>query len=682
MLVINNGLSIKILTLFVFLIIIYGGNNVYCQPINDKDKILLEEAKNLNQSAQELLDKANALFSEIAILEKNPTKQSKKIAKRNDKAIDYQIKAFEQQKEANIITYQIYNKYINQAKNKSHTETSSTVKANLLVEQAEQFFYQAEMLRIDAYAIMDEQKTEKRDKLKEAQEHERLGLEKQYEAYRIFYDLGQEENLTTLVTKPGDTNVVINESLLNEYLKYLARTNETTTLEKIRNIAFSDSVTSENIRKQWDDYLYNYEKPIAQYRNNDTPPVSIEENEFVATSKDDSLLETSEPVKETISGQTESTIYKVQIAADKKPVSQGTLQKIYSSDKKVEVSEKDGWFNYSIGNFDSFAQAEAFKNTLGVENAFVVTIKDVDEPRTDKPLVIDIDKRAPNKTETGFQFRVQIAASKTILSYQKLKSIYSGSKKINQYTEDGWYKYAIGKFSNYNEAKTLMQQCGVKDAFIVSSYNGEKVPLYLAKRGIKPTKEKPAPSQEKIIFKVQIAADTKPLSSSKLHQIYSGYHSIESFTEDGWYKYSIGELNTFDQANKLRKECNVKGAFIIAFKNGKKINVLEAKKIAKDCYTPKIINDWQKDNNQILFRVQVAASKIELTPSQLKQKFCDEKYIYVSYENPWYKYAVGNFSNYKDANRMKERINVPGAFVVAYQYGEKLDIKQAINKIQ
>jgi hypothetical protein len=31
---------------------------------------------------------------------------------------------------------------------------------------------------------------------------------------------------------------------------------------------------------------------------------------------------------------------------------------------------------------------------------------------------------------------------------------------------------------------------------------------------------------------------------------------------------------------------------------------------------------------------------------------------------------------------MKERINVPGAFVVAYQYGEKLDIKQAINKIQ
>ncbi|MEE4197977.1 MAG: SPOR domain-containing protein [Bacteroidales bacterium] len=679
MLRISDYLKSKITHLLIFLSLAGAQHDALSQTFSAEDKTSLEEAKTLNQSAQELLNEANGLFSEIAILENNATKNSKKISRLNNKAIDLQLKALEQQKEANILTYQVYRKQITQKSNSDALEGSLKVKANLLIEQAEKFFYQAEMLRIDAYALKDDQKSERRDKLKEAQEYERIGLEKQQEAYQILYQEPGEENLHSLVSKPGDSLVVINEALLQEYLHYLSSTNETTTLDQLRKVAFSDSVSSVRLRKQWDDYLYNFEKTLAHQES--TVPESPDDSadDFALSEKEPKPSEKSESFAENLSETSEKNIYKVQIAADKKPVSQGTLQKIYSSDKKVEVSEKDGWSNYSIGDFDSYAQAEAFKNTLGNENAFVVTLKDTEESTGDKPPVPEEERRVQDKKDTGFLFKVQIAASKNKLNDQELKSIYRGSKKINQSFEDGWYKYSLGEFTDYDEAKTLRKQTGVKDAFIVSSYDGEKIPLYMAVRGIKPKKEQAAPA-EKIVFKVQIAADTKPLASSKLHQIYSGYHTIDSYTEDEWYKYAIGELSTFDEANKLRKECKVKGAFIIAFKDGKKINVLEAKKMVRECYTPQIIKDWQEENTRIIFRVQIAASQKELTPIQLKQKFCGEKYIYFSYEKPWYKYAAGNFSGYPEARRMKERIKVAGAFVVAYQYGEKLDIQQAIHK--
>src|SRR6056297_3242826 len=107
-----NGLNKRILNPIIFLTIMLVGNYAYSQPIDTIDKNSLEEAKALNQSAQELLDKANELFSEMATLKKDVKKNSKKTERLNDKALDYTEQALEKQKEANIITYKVYNKYI------------------------------------------------------------------------------------------------------------------------------------------------------------------------------------------------------------------------------------------------------------------------------------------------------------------------------------------------------------------------------------------------------------------------------------------------------------------------------------------------------------------------------------------------------------------------------------------
>ena len=81
---------------------------------------------------------------------------------------------------------------------------------------------------------------------------------------------------------------------------------------------------------------------------------------------------------------------------------------------------------------------------------------------------------------------------------------------------------------------------------------------------------------KEIIFKVQIAAHTVPLSNEYLNIIYKGDIPIDMIYEEEWYKYSIGRYKTFDEAEATRRECNIKKAFVVAYSEGKKISTQEA----------------------------------------------------------------------------------------------------------
>ena len=76
---------------------------------------------------------------------------------------------------------------------------------------------------------------------------------------------------------------------------------------------------------------------------------------------------------------------------------------------------------------------------------------------------------------------------------------------------------------------------------------------------------------EKIIFKVQIAADVVPLSLKKLRDIYPSKEIINNEVDDGIYRYSVGYYNTYEEAAVAIKKMGVKGAFVIAYRNGKRV---------------------------------------------------------------------------------------------------------------
>jgi N-acetylmuramoyl-L-alanine amidase len=85
-------------------------------------------------------------------------------------------------------------------------------------------------------------------------------------------------------------------------------------------------------------------------------------------------------------------------------------------------------------------------------------------------------------------------------------------------------------------------------------------------------------SEQNIIFKIQIANSSKkiPLNSSK----FVAAKNVEEIEEDKTFKYLSGNFKTMDEAfeeqRRLRKE-GFKDAFTVAFSNGKKISIKDAK---------------------------------------------------------------------------------------------------------
>lgn len=94
--------------------------------------------------------------------------------------------------------------------------------------------------------------------------------------------------------------------------------------------------------------------------------------------------------------------------------------------------------------------------------------------------------------------------------------------------------------------------------------------------------DSPTPESKKKIsknvplFKVQIFAVDKKLRSNDAR--FKGRNDIEHYKEGGMIKYTIGESNDYNEINRLRKELNAlfPGCFVIAFKDGDKMNINEA----------------------------------------------------------------------------------------------------------
>jgi N-acetylmuramoyl-L-alanine amidase len=78
------------------------------------------------------------------------------------------------------------------------------------------------------------------------------------------------------------------------------------------------------------------------------------------------------------------------------------------------------------------------------------------------------------------------------------------------------------------------------------------------------------------IFKVQIAASSLQLAPDAPQ--FMGVKGVEMYAENGMFKYTIGASPDFDEINRLRKTVldAFPQAFIIAFRDGYKMNISEA----------------------------------------------------------------------------------------------------------
>jgi hypothetical protein len=74
-------------------------------------------------------------------------------------------------------------------------------------------------------------------------------------------------------------------------------------------------------------------------------------------------------------------------------------------------------------------------------------------------------------------------------------------------------------------------------------------------------------------YKVQIAASRLKISNDEIKKIYSEKEKVTESFEDNRYKYTIGSFKHYKEAHVFLSSINVKGAFVIAYYNGKRIKI-------------------------------------------------------------------------------------------------------------
>ncbi|NMA74002.1 MAG: N-acetylmuramoyl-L-alanine amidase [Bacteroidales bacterium] len=96
----------------------------------------------------------------------------------------------------------------------------------------------------------------------------------------------------------------------------------------------------------------------------------------------------------------------------------------------------------------------------------------------------------------------------------------------------------------------------------------EKEPITIIKKKVE--------SQDKPIFKIQIMTSSTPLKENDRR--FKGLKNVEYYFENGLYKYTFGATSNYNEIKKTRDQVVSKfsDAFIIAFKNDKKIDVNKA----------------------------------------------------------------------------------------------------------
>ena len=96
------------------------------------------------------------------------------------------------------------------------------------------------------------------------------------------------------------------------------------------------------------------------------------------------------------------------------------------------------------------------------------------------------------------------------------------------------------------------------------------------------SKSKPQASKSKPVFKIQILTSEKKLSTN--NKQFKGLSPVSFYQEKGLYKYTYGESTDYNKVLRMRREIasKFKDAFIIAFKDGKKMDVNQAIKEFKN----------------------------------------------------------------------------------------------------
>ena len=181
------------------------------------------------------------------------------------------------------------------------------------------------------------------------------------------------------------------------------------------------------------------------------------------------------------------------------------------------------------------------------------------------------------------------------------------------------------------------------------------------------------PSSDAVEYRVQVRARfERALTAEELGELnLSDYEIQENQGRNGWYRYSVGSFDNWEDAEELkeviRNSYGITDAFVVAYKDNVRINMTN---------TNPPLNNFQPNNYQPgkTYRIQIlCVTKNQPEKlSDFKQKYNITEDIYQLEEDGLYKYLTTEYTSWQQAAEARQTLidkGVSDAFIATYVNG-------------
>ncbi len=552
--------------------------------ISNSDKSKLEDANDKKSYAETIMKETDAEYEKIARIRKKAVNTNSetdrnlqnKMASAMEKSLfDKMIKAANMMFDANNTKYEVYDKYLPEARNSKNFKEGRKYEANALSlhSYAKKTYNKAN--------FYSGHKSNKYIKLMDAVQTEMSAIQEQENAFSTYFKM----KVTPLDEVVAEVENKNGPKKGNNKGKTNDNSGKTKTNNKKLTYNYSGS------------YFYSIENP--------TPKKIVHKK---------------------------GIIFKVQIGLFKDLISLKQYGKY--SPISFDTYKNNPYKRFMLGEYRSYKAAEYVLNKVavnGLDDPFIVAyengnrktstygisklIRDDNFEKTEaeemayltgektKQINVNVTDNKDNneinkdnmiipkhiginniKYVKGLVYCVQLG------NFSKKKSLsdFKGAEPV--FFEDNLttYKYVSGTFPSYKLAKQKANELknkGYEGTFVVAYNEGAKISLDKAKSLSENNTTTPI-NKVNIYFTVQVGAYSHKLSNeemSSFDKITPKYKLTVNKVDGGLFLYTIGKFNTYEKATIVKKDIKNMGVdgFVIAFKNGNRISAKDAKDFLK-----------------------------------------------------------------------------------------------------
>lgn len=191
--------------------------------------------------------------------------------------------------------------------------------------------------------------------------------------------------------------------------------------------------------------------------------------------------------------------------------------------------------------------------------------------------------------------------------------------------------------------------------------------------------------KDKTLFRIQVGAFTRVLSKDIFEDVPELFVIT---TDDGLTRYYSGTFDNFQDAANAKIDLvsqGFDGAYVVSFKGGQKISLLEAGATPVPDYTPPTTPKSSVDPSKVKFRVQIGSYSAQVPVDVIDRYASLGQVDQRNGSDGQTKFVAGSFSTYAEAAKFKQDLLDQGfdaAFVVGEYNNNIIPAKEAIELVK